>query len=120
MNHLNLVPYQKFEIMKLIGYISGLLSFFKDRRIIENIEQMIQKIIEKKTVRLFKVADDKKEYNRYKSLLDGSLKSVLNNEKISQALRENSIKLVAIRCRQDEAQQFSSFDFHLFEIHNPL
>jgi len=44
MNHLNLVPYQKFEIMKLIGYISGLLSFFKDRRILENIEQMIQKM----------------------------------------------------------------------------
>jgi len=95
MNHLNLVPYQKFEIMKLIGYISGLLSFFKDRRVIENIEQMIQKIIEKKTVRLFKVADDKKEYNRYKSLLDGSLKSVLNNEKISPALRENSIEAMS-------------------------
>ena len=70
-------------------------SFFKDRRIIENIEQMIQKIIEKKTVRLFKVVDDKKEYNRYKSLLDGSLKSVLNNEKISQALRENSIEAMS-------------------------
>ncbi len=69
--------------MNLIGYISGLLSFFKDRRVIQNIEQMIQKMIEKKTVRLFKVADDKKEYNRYKTLLNGSLKSVLDNEKIS-------------------------------------
>jgi hypothetical protein len=64
--------------MNLTFYLSGLLSFFKDKRIIENIEQMIQKIIEKKTIRLFKVTDDKKEYNRYKSLLDGSLKSVLN------------------------------------------
>ena len=81
--------------MNLTFYLSGLLSFFKDRRIIENIEHMIQKIIEKKTVRLFKVADDKKEYNRYKSLLDGSLKSVLNNEKISHALRENSVEAMS-------------------------
>jgi len=78
--------------MNLTFYISGLLSFFKDRRIIENIEQMIQKIMEKKTIRLFTVAEDKKEYNRYKSLLDGSLKSVLDNEKISKALRDNSVE----------------------------
>ena len=57
--------------MNLIGYISGLLSFFKDRRVINNIEQMIPKMIEKKTIRLFKVAEDKREYNRYKTLLDG-------------------------------------------------
>jgi len=81
--------------MNLIGYISGLLSFFKDRRVINNIEQMIQKIIEKKTVRLFKVSDEKREYNRYKSLLDGSLKSVLNNDKISQALRDNSVEAMS-------------------------
>ena len=80
------------KIMNLTFYISGLLSFFKDRRIIENIEQMIQKIMEKKTIRLFTVAEDKKEYNRYKSLLDGSLKSVLDNEKISKALRDNSVE----------------------------
>ena len=78
--------------MNLTFYISGLLSFFKDRRIIENIEQMIQKIMEKKTIRGWSVAEDKKEYNRYKSLLDGSLKSVLDNEKISKALRDNSVE----------------------------
>jgi len=76
--------------MNLICYVSGLLSFFKDRRIIKNIEQMIPKIMEKKTIRLFTIAEDKKEYNRYKSLLDGSLKSILDNEKISHALRYNS------------------------------
>lgn len=76
--------------MKFLGYISTLLCFFKDKRIIKNIEQMIQKILEKKTVRLYKITDDKREYNRYKSLLDGSLKSVLNNDKISLALLENS------------------------------
>ena len=76
--------------MNLTFYLSGLLSFFKDRRIIENIEQMIRKIME--TIRLFTIAKDKKEYNRYKSLLDGSLKSILDNEKISKALRDNSVE----------------------------
>ncbi len=46
--------------------------------------------MEKKTIRLFTLAKDKNEYNRFKSLLEGSLKSVLDDEKISQALLENS------------------------------
>ncbi len=55
--------------MNLISYVNGLLWCFKDKRIIKNIEQLIQKIMENKTIRLFTIADDKKEYNRYKSLL---------------------------------------------------
>jgi len=39
------------KIMNLTFYVSGLLSFFKDKRIIENIEPMIPKIMEKKTIR---------------------------------------------------------------------
>jgi hypothetical protein len=30
--------------MKFVGYISGLLSFFKDQRIIRNVEQLLLKI----------------------------------------------------------------------------
>lgn len=81
--------------MNLIFYTGVLLSFFKDRRVIDNIGQMIKKMIEQKTTRLYTIAQDKKEYNRFKSLLDGSLKSVLNNEKISQALRENSVEAMS-------------------------
>jgi len=35
------------------------------------------------------MSQDKNEYERYKTLLDNSLKSVLDDEKISKALREN-------------------------------
>lgn len=76
--------------MNFINHISGLLSFFNDKRIIENIRELITRIMEKKMIRLFTLAKDKNEYNRFKSLLEGSLKSVLDDEKISQALRENS------------------------------
>jgi len=81
--------------MNLISYVNGLLWCFKDKRIIKNLEQLIHKIMENKTIRLFTIADDKKEYNRYKSLLDGSLKSVLDNNKISQALRDNSAEIMS-------------------------
>jgi Zn-dependent M16 (insulinase) family peptidase len=81
--------------MEFIDYFSSLFYFFQDRRIIKNIEEMSQQMIEKKTIRLFTIAKDKNEYNRYKSLLDGSLKSVLNNEKISQALRKNSTEAMS-------------------------
>lgn len=80
--------------MNLIGYVSGLLSFFKDKRIIENTEQMIQKMIENKSTRLWKIADGKAEFDRYKSLLNGSLKSVLDDDKISQALCSNSVETI--------------------------
>jgi vacuolar-type H+-ATPase subunit E/Vma4 len=76
--------------MNLTFYTGVLLSFFKDRRVINNIEQMIKKIITEKTIRLYTVAEDTNEYNRFKSLIDGSLKSVLDNKKISEALRKNS------------------------------
>jgi Zn-dependent M16 (insulinase) family peptidase len=81
--------------MKFITYISSLLSFFNDRRIINNIEKMIQKMIEKKTTRLFSITDNKKEYNRYKSLLDGSYQSILDNQKISHVLRKNSVEAMS-------------------------
>lgn len=81
--------------MEFIGYISNLLSFFHDRRILNNIELLLEKMIKEKTTCLSKITDDKKEYNRYKSLLDGSLKSVLDNQKISEALRKNRVEVMS-------------------------
>jgi len=77
--------------MNLVFYISGLLSCFTDRRIKNNVIQLIKRIMERKTTQLFAISKDKKEFNRFKSLIDGSLKSILDNEKISEALRENSV-----------------------------
>lgn len=43
------------------------------------------------TTRLWTLSDDPQEYARYKSLLDGSLKSVLDAPKIRAALREHGL-----------------------------
>jgi len=78
--------------MALMQYMNSLLFNFKDKRIIRNIEQMVQKIVENKSIRIWSNAKDKAEFDRHKSLLDGSLKSVLDDEKISEALQKNGVQ----------------------------
>jgi hypothetical protein len=77
--------------MELSNYLSGVLSKFKDRRVVENVTELVQKIIEHKTIKLWTISEDKAGYERSKRLLDGSLKSVLDEEKISGAIREHSV-----------------------------
>lgn len=77
--------------MELSNYLNGLLTKFKDKRIVENVTGLVQNIIEHKTIKLWTISADKAEYERSKRLLDGSLKSVLDEEKISIAIREHSV-----------------------------
>ncbi len=77
--------------MKIANYLSGVLSNFKDSRVVENVTELVQNIIEHKTIKLWTISEDKAEYERSKRLLDGSLKSVLDEEKISIAIREHSV-----------------------------
>ena len=77
--------------MKLSEYLSGVLSNFNDRRVVENVTTLVQNIIEHKTIRLWTISKDKAEFERSKRLLDGSLKSVLDDKKISAAIREHSV-----------------------------
>jgi Transposase DDE domain len=55
------------------------------------VTELVQNIIEHKSIRLWSISEDKAEYERSKRLLDGSLKSVLDEEKISEAIREYSV-----------------------------
>ena len=45
-----------------------------------------------KTPRIHAVSANRNEYDRYKTLLDNSLKEVLDDKKVSEALKENSIE----------------------------
>jgi hypothetical protein len=81
----------KGVIVELSNYLSGVLSKFKDRRIAGNVTELVQNIIEHKTIKLWTISEDKAEYERSKRLLDGSLKSVLDEEKTSAAIREHSV-----------------------------
>jgi hypothetical protein len=85
--------------MKLTEYLSGVLSNFNDSRVIENVIALVQNIIEHKSIRLWSISEDKAEFERSKRLLDGSLKSVLDDQKISAAIREHSVAALGDEAR---------------------
>ncbi|HFU76346.1 MAG TPA: hypothetical protein ENK66_08890 [Arcobacter sp.] len=49
-------------------------------------------MVEHKTPRIHAISADRNEYERNKTLLDNSLKEVLDDKKVSNALKENSIE----------------------------
>jgi len=49
-------------------------------------------MVEHKTPRIHAISGDRNEFERSKTLLDNSLKEVLDDNKVSEALRENSIE----------------------------
>ena len=53
---------------------------------------MIKRIVEYKRPNIYAISEDRNEYDRSKTLLDNSLKEVLDDKKVSQALQENSIE----------------------------
>ena len=49
-------------------------------------------MVEKKTPKIYGISEDRNEYDRYKTLLDNSLKEVLDDKKVSEALKENNLE----------------------------
>ncbi len=49
-------------------------------------------MVEQKTPRIHALSSDRNEYDRSKTLLDNSLKEVLDDKKVSEALKQNSIE----------------------------
>lgn len=78
--------------MKLSEYMAGILSRLTDSRAVTNATNLAQKIIEHQTLRLWTISETRAEYERGKRLLDGSLKSVLDDKQIAQVLREKGAK----------------------------
>ncbi len=87
------------ESMKLTTYLSGVLSKFKDSRVVENVTELVENIIEHKSIKLWTISEDKAEYERSKRVLDGSLKSVLDEEKTTAAMREHSVEALGDEAR---------------------
>lgn len=73
--------------MTIATYLHDMLSSFSDRRITRNITTLVQRIIEGTSLRLWSISDNKQEFERHKHLLDGSLKSELDAQSLSDALR---------------------------------
>ena len=77
--------------MKLSDYISELVTQFTDSRVVSNATNLVQKIVEHQSLRLWTISETKAEYERGQRWLDGSLKSVLDDEQIAEVLREKGV-----------------------------
>jgi hypothetical protein len=67
------------------------LEKFNDKRIIDKVKQTVSQIVSQQTIRLWTIANTKKEFERMRTLFDGTLQSVLDDQKISEALRQMSV-----------------------------
>jgi predicted RNA binding protein with dsRBD fold (UPF0201 family) len=67
------------------------LAKFNDKRVINKIKHTVAQIVSQQTIRLWTLANDKKEFERMRTLFDGSLQSVLDDKKISETLRQMSV-----------------------------
>ena len=73
---------------KLTEYIQPLVEKFEDVRIARKVKDVVSKMVANQTTRLWTISTDEREFERMRDLFNGRLKSVLDNEKISAALRE--------------------------------
>jgi hypothetical protein len=76
-------------------YISRVTSYFNDTRVIDKTENFFERILEYKTIRLWTFSNGKNEFDRNKNLINGTLKSVLDDQKISKALIKNSVEKIS-------------------------
>lgn len=67
------------------------MAKFNDKRVVEKTKRVVSQMISKQTTRLWTLATDKREFERMKTLFDGELQSVLDDQKISETLRQMSV-----------------------------
>lgn len=72
-------------------YFLNLILSLKDKRAQENAQNIINRIISEKNIRLWSISTDKKEYERFHNLLSGNLVNVLDVEKMNANLIINSL-----------------------------
>lgn len=76
--------------MTLSEYITKVTDAFSDKRVIKKAQNLLKKIVEHKTIKLYTTSKDKQEFDRSKNLINSRLNTVLDDKKISNALIKNS------------------------------
>jgi hypothetical protein len=81
--------------MYLSDYLSRILINFNDNRTVRNIKNLVRKVIEHKSIQIWTISDDKAEFKRSRRLIDNSRKTVLDEEKVSESLRDQGTSALA-------------------------
>lgn len=74
----------------LSEFISPLLCQLDQKQPRKNAEVLTEKLVTAQTGKLWSLSEDRNEYNRNKSLLDGSLKTVVDTKKLNYSLLVNA------------------------------
>ncbi len=80
--------------MSISIYLKKMISSFNDSRTVRNIEHLVKEMIEKKTIKLWTLAKDRAEYERHHRLVDGSLKSVVDEAVVRESLTQTALNSV--------------------------
>jgi hypothetical protein len=71
------------------NYLSDLLSQLKDVRVRTNFKDLVDKIIEAHSIQVWKMSHDADEFNRFRDLLNGSLKNGISLGKLQSSQLKN-------------------------------
>jgi len=73
-------------------YIVSLLEDFSDRRAKANTEKLINRILTGKSIQLWTITENRKEYDNLLNLINGELANVLDVSKLNISLLTNSVQ----------------------------
>jgi len=75
----------------LTEFLAPLLNQLGQKQVRENVAELSGKLVDNQTGQLWSLSEDTAEYTKYRRLLDGTLKTVVDTEKINTSLLNNSI-----------------------------
>ena len=70
-------------------YLNSLLEQVKDLRVRTNFTDLVNRIIESHSIQLWRVSSDSEEFNRFRDLINGSLKNGITVDKLQIAQMKN-------------------------------
>lgn len=88
--------------MILTDYLQGLVAHFTDARIVRNLTDLVQNIVEHTSIRLWSISHDRAEFERSKRLVNGTLNAVVDEQTVAEALRENGGRKVALSVKPED------------------
>lgn len=79
-------------VSTLFGYVSEVLAGFSQKQIVANTKALINRIMTHKSIQLWRISKDKREFERFSNLLNGKLKNVLAVESLNKSMRKTNLE----------------------------
>ena len=78
--------------LSLSTYLSKVLENFNQKQTINNTKDIVNQIITHKSIQLWKISKDKREFERFSNLLNGKLKNVLDVSKLNASMQSTNLQ----------------------------